>query len=193
MKAIGQHPVAAREQRGHSNALLARSRSRELHCWSLLSLSCLCLTSFRRSALRLRACVPRGPKSSLSSLLASSRKSCERTVMLTQDSSQRSPSESSPSHSTSTSNGRPRRPSCLRTTMMRRTAHRPPSSASCPARTGPMATRCRTSLLARCTSCLRRFTRCGSHLGSISSRTTSPTSIEACPLSVWQEGTCSGP
>ena len=99
MKAISQHPVAAREQRGHSNALLARSRSRELHCWSLLSLSCLCLTSFRRSARRLRACFPRGPKSSLSSLLASSRKSCERTVMLTQDSSQRSPSESSPSHS----------------------------------------------------------------------------------------------
>ena len=93
--------------------------------------------------------------------------------MLTQDSSQRSPSESSPSHSTSTSNGLPRRPSCLRTAMMRRTAHRPPSSASRPARTGSMATRCRTSLLERCTSCLRRFTRCGSHLGSISSRTTS--------------------
>ena len=115
MKAISQPPVAAREQRGHAGAPLARSRSRELHCWSLRSLSCLCLTSFRRSARRLRGRVPREPKSSLSSLLASSRKSFERSVMLTQDSSQRSPpSESLPSHSTSTSKGRPRRPSCRR-------------------------------------------------------------------------------
>ena len=53
------------------------------------------------------------------------RKSDVSSVTLTHDSSQRSPSESSPSHSTSTSNGRPRRPSCLRTALMPRTAHRP--------------------------------------------------------------------
>ena len=47
------------------------------------------------------------------------------SVTLTHDFSHRSPSESSPSHSTSTSNGRPRRPSSLRTALMPRTAHRP--------------------------------------------------------------------
>ena len=193
MKAISQPSVAARELRDYASAPLARSRSRALHCLSSLSLSCLCLTSSRLAARRLGARPPRGPNNSLSSFLASSRRSFERYATLTQDSSQRSPSESSPSHSTSTSRGRPRRPSCRRTAIMRRTAHRPPSSASWPATTGPMATRCRTSRLERCTSCLRRFPRCGSHLGSISIRTGSPTSIDSCPLYVWQEGASSGP
>ena len=97
---------------------LARSRSRALHCCESLSLSCLCLMVSmmvsRREARLLRwavaAALDLEPNNSDSSCLASSRRSFERYVTLTQDSSQRSsPSESSPSHSTSTSNGRPPR------------------------------------------------------------------------------------
>jgi hypothetical protein len=112
----------------------------------------------RREARLLRgavaAAVDLEPNNSDSSCLASSRRSFERYVTLTQDSFQRSsPSESSPSHSTSTSSGRPRRPSKRRTAMIRRTAHFPPSSASCPAITGPMATRRRMSRQLCSTSC----------------------------------------
>ena len=104
MKAISQHPFAAQEQRGHFP--LARSRSLALRCCESLSLSCLCLTASRREARRLGTGADLVPNNSASSLLASSRRSFERNVTLTQDSSQRSsPSESSPSHSTR----RPRR------------------------------------------------------------------------------------
>ena len=99
MKAINQHPFAAQEQRSHFP--LARSRSLALHCCESLSLSCLCLTASRREARRLGTGADLVPNNSASSLLASSRRSFERNVTLTQDSSQRSsPSESSPSHST---------------------------------------------------------------------------------------------
>ena len=117
MKVISQHPFAAQELRGHAcMSSLARSRSRALHCCKSLSLSCLCLMASRREARLLRGAVAAAadlePNNSDSSCLASSRRSFERYVTLTQDSSQRSsPSESAPSHSTSTSSGRPRRPS----------------------------------------------------------------------------------
>jgi len=126
-----------------------------------LSRSCRCRAATRRVARRLAgpACAARGPKSSASSLLASARRSAERYETLTHDSSHMSPSESSPSHSTRTSNGRPRRPSCRRIAMMRRTAQRPPSSASRPATTGAIATRCLASRLLRDTSCLLRLLR----------------------------------
>ena len=78
MKAISQPPVAARELQGY--APLARSRSRARHCCASLSLSCLCLTSSRLEARRLGARVPRGPNSSLSSSLASSRRSYSTLV-----------------------------------------------------------------------------------------------------------------
>ena len=170
MKVISQHPFAAQELRGHAcMSSLARSRSRALHCCKSLSLSCLCLMASRREARLLRGAVAAAadlePNNSDSSCLASSRRSFERYVTLTQDSSQRSsPSESAPSHSTSTSSGRPRRPSKRRTAMIRRTAHFPPSSASCPAITGPMATRRRMSRLLCSTTCRRLFARCAQNL-----------------------------
>jgi hypothetical protein len=80
MKAISQPSAAARELRGYASAPLARSRNRELHCMSALSLSCLCRASSRCAARRLGACAPRVPSSSFSSSLASSRRSFERYV-----------------------------------------------------------------------------------------------------------------
>ena len=184
MKAITQS-----SEPGEPGPIGALSLKRARHCCASLSLSCRCAVDERLSARWLAADPGRGPKSSISSCLASARKSAVSSVTLTHDSSHRSPSESSPSHSTSTSNGRPRRPSCLRTALMPRTAHRPPSSASTPARTGPMAMRRRTSRRLRVTSCRLRFRCATPPRGATSSITTSPTSSAASPLWVCCEAT----